>query len=309
MAFSFCPMSMKGSLKKGVGLKILFFFFGMILASPSWALDYTVTSKTVVPVPELPLPFCLNKLPDGEVLTFKGGKSEIWLSHPTKRYAHGVLGDSIEAGGITYSHGKAPLLLEDNAVFEDRVLRPVDLDKDGLPEFIVVKSYLDKGAALAAVSLISGSPQIMAETDPIGLSHRWLNPVGIADFDGDGEPEVAAVITPHIGGTLKLYGFRDGKLFLKYAKDGFSNHAYGSRELGLSTIGDLDGDGIVELFIPDAKRQDIRVVSFKGKLFRELARIKSADKITGPLKFLPGETPQLTYSLINNKQVTITFTP
>ncbi len=32
---------------------------------------------------------------------------------------------------------------------------------------------------------------IIAETPPIGIPHRWLNPAGIADFDGDGVADLA----------------------------------------------------------------------------------------------------------------------
>jgi hypothetical protein len=30
----------------------------------------------------------------------------------------------------------------------------------------------------------------VAEADPIGIPFRWLNPVGAADFDGDGVPDI-----------------------------------------------------------------------------------------------------------------------
>jgi len=248
-------------------------------------------------------------LPDGEVVNIDANGGKIWLSHPTKRYGHGVLGDAIEAGGITYSKSRKPLVLSENSVFEDRLLRPVDLNGDDLPEFIVVKSYLDQGAAIAAISIKDGTPKIIAETAPIGLSNRWLNPVGAADFDGDGEMEVAAVITPHIGGILKLYGFRKGKFVLKYQEQGFSNHAYGSRQLRLSTIGDIDGDGLPELFIPDTSRTSIRVVGFKGQKFSVIRSIKVSGSLEGPLIFSSRSEPQLTYYLKNGKTTTITFTP
>ncbi|MEK9900686.1 MAG: hypothetical protein VW516_08060, partial [Rhodospirillaceae bacterium] len=53
---------------------------------------------------------------------------------------------------------------------------------------------------------------------------------GAADFDGDGHPEIAFVETPHIGGTLRLYEYRDRKLHEDHVARGFSNYAVGSRE-------------------------------------------------------------------------------
>ncbi|PMR68583.1 hypothetical protein CR158_22340 [Halomonas heilongjiangensis] len=37
------------------------------------------------------------------------------------------------------------------------------------------------------------------------MPNRWLNPVGVADLSGNGEAEIAAVTTPHIGGVLRVY--------------------------------------------------------------------------------------------------------
>ena len=92
-----------------------------------------------------------------------------------------------------------------NSVFVDRLARLAEVDGDGRDEVIVVRSYLDAGAALAVYEVRGGALRRMAEAPAIGRPSRWLNPVGLADFDGDGVPELAAVITPHIGGILKTY--------------------------------------------------------------------------------------------------------
>jgi len=287
----------------------------LVFASPVQALDFTVETKLDPPSMAKRINPRPNKLPDGEILTGSGSFTEAWLSHPTTRYQHGVLGDAIEAGGITLSMRdgtKRTLVLSENSVFEDRLLRPVNIDGRGESEFLVVRSYLGKGAAIAAVGLVNNKLKIVAEAAPIGLRHRWLNPVGAGDFDGDGRIEIAVVITPHIGGTLTLYGYQAGRFVGKYSAFGFSNHAYGSRELGMSATGDVDGDGTPELFVPDENRRDIRVVSFKGRQFRELARIKGRFALDGPLEFSPANKQKkatLTYPLKSGQRVTITFTP
>jgi len=138
----------------------------------------------------------------------------------------------------------------------------------------VVRSRPRAGAALAVFHVEGGSLRPRAETPAIGRSNRWLNPVGVGDFDGDGRPEVAYVETPHIGGILRIWRLMGDHLVQLGELRGFSNHAIGSRELGLSAILDLDGDGSDDLLLPDATRRSLRVVSFAGRRFAELGRLE-----------------------------------
>jgi hypothetical protein len=122
---------------------------------------------------------------------------------PTVRYRHGILGDAIEAGVLAVERedgGKILFKLGEESVFEDLTPRLYDIDGDSKDEVVVVRSYLDRGAALSIFGLRDGALVHIAEADPIGRPHRWLNPIGAADFNGDGQVELAAVITPHIGG-------------------------------------------------------------------------------------------------------------
>ncbi len=80
--------------------------------------------------------------------------------------------------------------------------------------------------------------------------------------------------TPHIGGTLMVWEWRDGGLVREHAEPGFSNHAIGSTELGLSAIVDLDGDGLMDIVVPGRRRDRLRLVSLAGGEFRELADLE-----------------------------------
>lgn len=215
-------------------------------------------------------------LPDGQMTGGINNIFEAWLTQPTDRYRHGILGDVIEAGAIAVldENGRiSQFFLDDQSVFEDRKARIVDLDGDGRDEVIVVRSYVNLGAALAVFGLGEQGLELLAETPPIGTPRRWLNPVGVGDFDGDGATEIAYVETPHIGGRLTLYEYRQGRLIFDYADFGYSNHAIGTRELDLSAVLDWNGDGILDLAVPSADRRAMRIVSFADGRFAELDAI------------------------------------
>ena len=187
-----------------------------------------------------------DALPDGEFAIGSHDIAGAWLVEPTTRYDHGVLGDAIEAGGLRArlrDGGELDYRLPANSVFE--ALRPwvIDLDGDGRDEIIVVRSYLDAGAALAVYGIRDGEIVQLAETDPIGRAYRGLHLAGVGDFDGVRGLEIAYVETPHIGGILHILSFEGGRWRREGTLHGFSNHVMGSRALGLSAVRDLDGDG------------------------------------------------------------------
>jgi len=228
-----------------------------------------------------------GSLPDGEIAIGSGRVRRVWLSSPTTRYDHGVLGDAIEAGAVSAELSDNRVMtyvLPKTSVFEDRIPRLIDIDGDGEKEILLIKSWLDRGAALAVISLNGNRLELRAEAEPIGLSHRWLNPVGVGDFDNDGRTEIAAVITPHIGGTLQLYEMKGNRLTKDHAAHGFSNHQIGSRNLGLSVVADVNGDQIPDLIVPDASRRNLLGISFATGDSRELFRVPLNDPVSSPLR-------------------------
>jgi hypothetical protein len=245
-------------------------------------------------------------LPDGVVVAGQRDVAFAWLTGPTHRYAHGVLGDAIEASGLAVEMADGRQLtfeLDAGSVFEDRYPRLHDLDGDGDDEILAVRSYLDRGAALAVLGVEGGRLAILAETPAIGTANRWLNPVGAADFDGNGVTEIALVRTPHIGGTLALYRWQDGHLTEAHRAEGFSNHAIGTRELALSAVIDANGDGIPDLAVPGADRRTLRIVTFAHGRFQELANVPHAAPIASAIVPRDDESGRrLTYTLADGSR-------
>ncbi len=238
------------------------------------------TLRQAIPPATPPPP--TGALPDGVVTQGNGAIREVWLTHPTRRYDHGILGDAIEAGGLAarLANGAVRRLrLSPEAVFEDRQPRLADLDGDGSDEILIVKTYLQRGGALAVVAVTETGLEIVAEADPIGLTHRWLNPVGVADFDGDGKPEAAVVLTPHIGGVLQLYEWKGARLIEDHAEHGFSNHGIGMRELGMSAVADVNRDGVADIIVPGDSRRKLIGVTFAGGKSRRLFEQRHARPI------------------------------
>jgi hypothetical protein len=211
-----------------------------------------------------------DRLPDGEVAYGPGRIAAAWLVGPTERYRHGVLGDAIEAGGLAVRLAGGRELRVDlppDSVFEDRYPRLVG------DQLVVVRSDLNAGAALTLWGLEHDELKLLAESAPLGRPNRWLNPIGMADFDGDGAPEIAAVVTPHLAGILTLYR-RDGDRLVKvFEAAGFSNHQIGSRELRLAAVADFDHDGVPDIGLPSLDRRTFILLSLRDGRLRVLRTI------------------------------------
>lgn len=170
----------------------------------------------------------------------------------TSRYAHGILGDAIEYGSLTiFSEGKAfKTLLPENRVFEDFAPRLADMDGDGTNEVIVIETDVNLGASLA---IYDASGKIVA-TPFLGRSHRWLAPIGIADFNGDGLQDIAYIEKPHLTKILKIVTYDNGELRQIMEISGLTNHRIGEDFIsgGVRTCA-----GAVEMITADANWQNI----------------------------------------------------
>ncbi len=234
-----------------------------------------------------------DAIPHSIVVSGSNDITLAWLADGTKRYAHGVLGDTIEAAALKVrtANGKtAHFTVRSDSVLEDLIPRLVDVDGDGRDEIIIVRSHKDAGASLLLLGLRGNRLVRLAESVAIGTSNRWLNPIGAADFDGDGQAELAAVETPHIGGKLLLLKI-DGRRLREVGRyAGYSTHVIGSTELEMFAVIDINGDGAPEIILPTQDRQELRAISFAGgklsvlvvaKLFRPVSTAILAEDVDG----------------------------
>jgi len=162
---------------------------------------------------------------------------------PTRAYDHGILGDAVEYTKLILRVDGRRVVINvgEGHVFEDIIPRLADLNRDGRPEVIVVRTDMLRGASLA----IYGPEGLITQTPPIGQTHRWLAPVGVGDFDGNGRVEVAYVETPHLGKVLKIVHFFNKELVPAVAVQGFSNHRIGDDYISGGVRNCGQGDEII----------------------------------------------------------------
>ena len=249
-------------------------------------------------------PAAAQRLAGSQVAQGQRNMAWAWLGSPTERYPHAALGSRTHAGSVHVLTATPSGALQEviyrlpiHRVFEDLSLRLVDIDQDGRDEIIVIESDALRGASVVVLGL-EDSPQgknlkELARSPPAGSTFRWLNPVGVADFDGDGKQDVAAVITPHIGGELTLYHYRP-PLLVPYAKAmDTSNHLMGSPEQQLAVIMQRPGQRPT-IIVPDMSLKALQALRWEGSganaRFKELAEVVPLPARVQRINLLP-ETP------------------
>lgn len=229
------------------------------------------------------LPRPKGAIPHSRVAAGMNDIAQAWLAGATRRYRHGVLGDEIEASELRVRTPKGRQFrfkLRADSVFEDLVPRLVDVDGDGRDEILLVRSHRAAGAAAMLLGLRGSRLVRLAESPAIGRAKRWLNPIGAADFDGDGKMEIAVVETPHIAGQLVLYEIEGRRLREAARYPGYSTHVIGSTALEMFALLDVNGDGAMDIVLPDQTRRTLQAVSLaKGRL-----SVISTLKLSRPVK-------------------------
>ncbi len=182
---------------------------------------------------------------------------EARFAEPTQRYPHNIMG-SLSAHTdlvVTWSSCKTcppqaqrlSARLPEALVFEDFAPRLVDMDGDGRSEILVVESDQQQGARLALWALKEGRLVRAAHSDFIGQRFRWLAPIGVADFLGDGTPLVAYVEKPHLDKVLRLVRLQGDRLVQVAHLAGVTNHQIGQETVHSRIVSCAGQPGILAL--------------------------------------------------------------
>ena len=197
----------------------------------------------------------VDALPDARVVL--GGDRAYVLGGATGRYGHAVLGDATEAGRLVVLDTADGLSVAREASI------PAPAVAEGIAPIVarltgerVVVTESDRAGG-ARVVAYSPDGERLASGEPVGGGFRWRHQLAVAPFGPGGERELAAVLTPHIGGTAEFYREREGDLERVATLSGYSSHTIGSRNLDGGLAGDLDGDGRVELLVPTNARTEL----------------------------------------------------
>ena len=143
-------------------------------------------------------------------------------------------------------------------------------------------------ARLEGYGLEAGKIIRRYEGPAIGQGFRWLNPVGIGDFDGDGEAEAAYIETPHIGGVLTVLKPKGETLEITArAITAYSTHKIGSTSLDLGATLDVDGNGADDFILPNQVHDRIAAISLLNGKLAERWRSKRLTRIIGGMRVTP----------------------
>ncbi|MBI2527804.1 MAG: VCBS repeat-containing protein [Candidatus Rokubacteria bacterium] len=236
----------------------------------------------------------VHALPDARIavadLDGDGTPEAVVLSDPTERYAHGALGDSVEAASVTViglspsglfiraRHAvPAPAVIEDLAPVIARVGEGVR------PLMMVVRSSAQRGAAVVAFGWKDGGLELLAEGPAAGRGLRRTHVLGVANFSGEGPPEIVAVHTPHLGGVLTAYRRRGSALIPVAQASGYASHLFGSRNQDQALIADFDGNGRPEVVLPRQSREALAGLELEAGRFAERWSLRLGSRIESNL--------------------------
>jgi len=203
-----------------------------------------------------------------------GERFAVYTNATNQRYVHDIMGDDLEGASLVMFsvlnddlQPYATVNLDNDDIFEG--LSPIwaDVDGNGIQDVITT---ISNGTLGAQVVVFNQEGQRIAEGPPIGRGFRWRHQLAWGAFGDNGEIGMIEVLTPHIGGRLGFFVYEDGQLVRTAATDGYTSHIINSRNLDMATAGDFNGDGQLEIVLPNQQRDRLVGLQIEGDQFIEV---------------------------------------
>jgi hypothetical protein len=232
----------------------------------------------------------INALVDSEIL-IDSKERLLVLSDPTDQYAHGILGDTIEAKSVTIvTLRENPEIVNQFSVPDGWVIESiqplwVDWDEDGQMEILLTLSNSSEGAKLV---LFDEKGTVLAESMSIGQGNRWRHALAIAQFGDKGERLLVEVQTPHIGGIVKFHRWdkENHKIELMASLGNYSTHDIGSRVMGMYMILKDRENGQALIILPNQSKTELVALRYVSGKIREEWRLSVGRRINGNIDLI-----------------------
>jgi hypothetical protein len=76
--------------------------------------------------------------------------------------------------------------------------------------------------------------------------------------------ELVDVLTPHLTGVVEFFQLHAERLEVVAGVPGYTSHVIGTRNLDMALAGDFDGDGSIEVLLPDQSRTELGAIRRTG---------------------------------------------
>ncbi|AHZ21942.1 hypothetical protein C439_05615 [Haloferax mediterranei ATCC 33500] len=200
--------------------------------------------------------FDVNALPDARIVSSR--RTVCLFGDATDEYGHGALGDSLEGGSIvaidTDDWMVSRFSPPEGTVFEGTAPIVTWLDRDPA-QLVATASDAQDGARVVAIDTDTGA---IRSGPPVGTGNRWRHTLAVDSFGPNGEEEIAAVRTPHIGGVAEFYRPTDNALELVATDNGgYQSHVLGSRNLDGGLSGTFSDGNQALLLVPTRDRTEL----------------------------------------------------
>ncbi len=231
---------------------------------------------------------------DARLVMNRMGQVALYANASDQRYVHGIMGDPIEAATLLVLEVRdseirllARVDLPGEDVYEGIAPFWADVDGDGVEDLVTTVSNGTLGARLRAYLWDGGAIRQELDGPAIGRGNRWRHQLSAAPFGPAGQFEIAATLTPHIGGALEFFRLSGGSLKRVATFPGVTTHSLGSRNLDQTAAGDFNGDGRSEVLAMDLERRAVVAVGRDEEGARELWRLDAGGEIVS--NFAPVE--------------------